>query len=104
MIVDVRLCPCGSGLRLARCCQMDFSIGSPAGVSQPLLPAVQRALEAHGQGAIEEAERLCLEVLELAPAQPDALSLLYRIRKAAGHENAAQALLRRVVQLHPNTL
>ncbi len=104
MIVDVRLCPCGSGLRLTRCCQMDFSMGPPPGVSQPLAPTVQRALEAHGQGAVEEAERLCLEVLELAPAQPEALSLLYRIRKAGGQENAAQVLLRRMVQLHPNTL
>src|SRR5712691_4282651 len=68
MIVDLRLCPCGSGLRLARCCQMDFSL------------------------------------MPLAPAQLDALSLLYRIRKAAGQENAAQVLLRRIVQLHPNTL
>ncbi len=33
-----------------------------------------------------------------------ALSLLYRIRKAAGQDNGAHTLLRRIVQLHPNTL
>src|SRR5712692_8968942 len=104
MIVDLRLCPCGSGLRLARCCQMDFSLMPPAAASGPLTPTIQRAAERHAQGAVEDAERLCLEVLELAPAQLDALSLLYRIRKAAGQENAAQILLRRIVQLHPNTL
>jgi len=104
MIVDLRLCACGSGLRLARCCQMDFSVGPPAGVSGPLAPTVQRAVERHAQGAVEEAERLCLEVLELVPTQLDALSLLYRIRKAAGQQNATQVLLRRIVQLHPNTL
>src|SRR5712692_8272046 len=104
MIVDLRLCPCGSGLRLARCCQMDFSLMPPAAASGPLTPTIQRAAERHAQGAVEDAERLCLEVLELAPAQLDALSLLYRIRKAAGQENAAQVLLRRIVQLHPNTL
>src|SRR5713226_2873093 len=104
MIVDLRLCPCGSGLRLARCCQMDFSLMPPAASSGPLTPTIQRAAERHAQGAVEDAERLCLEVLELAPAQLDALSLLYRIRKAAGQENAAQVLLRRIVQLHPNTL
>src|SRR5262249_54851285 len=32
------------------------------------------------------------------------LSLLYRIRKAAAQEEAAHTLLRRIVQLHPNTL
>jgi Tfp pilus assembly protein PilF len=104
MIVDLRQCPCGSGLRLARCCQMDFSLVPPPAANSPLLPSVQRALEQHAQGAVEDAERLCLEVLELAPGQLDALSLLYRIRQAAGQENAAQVLLRRIVQLHPNTL
>jgi Tfp pilus assembly protein PilF len=104
MIVDLRLCACGSGLRLARCCQMDFSLVPPAAASDPLAPTIQRAAERHAQGVVEDAERLCLEVLELAPGQLDALSLLYRIRKAAGQENAAQTLLRRIVQLHPNTL
>ncbi|MGC2414806.1 MAG: sulfotransferase [Stellaceae bacterium] len=104
MIVDQRLCACGSGLRLVRCCQMDFSVVPPAEASGPLVPMVQRAVERHGQGAVEEAERLCLEVLELAPGQLEALSLLYRIRKAAGKDEAANTLLRRIVQLHPNTL
>src|SRR5260370_11978184 len=72
--------------------------------SGPLLPIVQRAAERHAQGAVEEAEQRCLEVLELAPGQLEALSLLYQIRKAAGRENAAHTLLRRIVQLHPNTL
>ena len=104
MIVDQRLCACGSGLRLVRCCGMDFSMVPPGAASGPLLPIVQRAAERHAQGAAEEAERLCLEVLELAPGQLEALSLLYRIRKAGGAENAADTLLRRIVQLHPNTL
>jgi tetratricopeptide (TPR) repeat protein len=104
MIVDLRTCGCGSGLRLMRCCQMDFSVVPPAEASRPLLPVAQRAAELHANGAVEEAERLALEVLELAPSQLDALSLLYRIRKAGGAENAAYTLLRRIVQLHPNTL
>src|SRR5437763_9689791 len=104
MIVDLRTCPCGSGLRLMRCCQMDFSVVPPAEASRPLMPVAQRAAELHANGAVEEADRLALEVLELAPTQLDALSLLYRIRKAGGQENAAQTLLRRIVQLHPNTL
>jgi tetratricopeptide (TPR) repeat protein len=104
MIVDQRLCACGSGLRLARCCGMDFSMVPPGAASGPLLPIVQRAAERHAQGAVEEAEHLCLEVLELAPGQLDALTLLYQIRRAGGQDNAAHTLLRRIVQLHPNTL
>src|SRR5712691_7091540 len=104
MIVDMRLCGCGSGLRLVRCCQMDFSVVPPGAAMAPLVPMAQRAAERHAQGAVEEAEKLCLEVLELAPGQLEALSLLYRIRKAGGRDNAAHTLLRRVVKLHPNTL
>src|SRR4051794_15241465 len=104
MIVDQRLCACGSGLRAARCCAMDFSLVPPSEASRPLLPVVERAGELHRQGAAVEAERLCLEVLELAPAQPDALSLLYQIRQAGGAERAAEVLLQRIVALHPNTL
>jgi len=104
MIVDQRLCGCGSGLRLVRCCQMDFSVVPPSAASGPLLPIVQRAAERHAQGAVEEAERGCLDVLELAPGQLEALTLLYQIRRAAGQENAANILLQRIVRLHPNTL
>jgi tetratricopeptide (TPR) repeat protein len=104
MLLDLRLCPCGSGLRLTRCCQLDLSLLPPAEAAVPLRPLIERAAERHAQGAAEEAEKLCLEILELAPTQLDALSLLYRIRKAAGIESAADALLRRIVQLHPNTL
>ena len=48
------------------------------------MPLVERAIQAHRQGAIETAERLCLDVLELAPDRPGALSVLYQIRKAQG--------------------
>ena len=103
MVVDQVLCACGSGLRAARCCRMDFSRLPPREASQPLQPMVARAVELHGKGATAEAEKLCLEVLELAPAEPQALATLYRIRRAAGQRDAANALLRRIVTLYPNT-
>ena len=61
-------------------------------------------MQAHRQGAIETAERLCLDVLELAPDRPGALSVLYEIRKAQGKPRAAEALIRRIVALDPNNL
>jgi tetratricopeptide (TPR) repeat protein len=103
MIVDQRLCACGSGLRATRCCSMDFSLLPPVESSRPLLPLIERAGELHKQGATAEAERLCLEALELAPSQLDALTLLYQLRQAGGVERAADVLLRRIVALHPNT-
>jgi tetratricopeptide (TPR) repeat protein len=61
-------------------------------------------MAAHRQGATETAERLCLDVLELAPDRPGALSVLYEIRKAQGITQAAEALIRRIVALDPNNL
>ncbi|MGD0108817.1 MAG: sulfotransferase [Rhodopila sp.] len=74
----------------------------PTESSRHLMPLVERAIVAHRQGAIETAERLCLDVLELAPDRPGALTVLYQIRRDQGNQTAAETLLRRVVALDPN--
>ncbi len=104
MLADQSWCACGSGLRLARCCGLDVAVLPPAGAGAPLRPVVERAVGAYRDGMVAEAERLCHEVLELAPAQPEALATLWRICRTDGRGSAADALLRRIVQLHPNTL
>jgi tetratricopeptide (TPR) repeat protein len=96
------LCQCGSGLRSVRCCGMNISALPPAESTRHLVPLVERAIQAHRQGATATAERLCLDVLELAPDRPGALHVLYEIRKAQGKETAAAALIRRIVTLDPN--
>ncbi|TBW40117.1 tetratricopeptide repeat protein [Siculibacillus lacustris] len=68
------------------------------------MPLVDRAIADHARGERSEAERLCLEVLELAPGQGGALAVLYQIRKAEGATAAAEALVRRLVGLDPNNL
>ena len=97
-----QLCPCGSGLRTVRCCGLNPAALPPADSTRHLVPLVERAVQAHKQGAIETAERLCLDVLEMAPDRPGALSVLYQIRRAQGNLSAAEALLRRVVNFDPN--
>jgi tetratricopeptide (TPR) repeat protein len=104
MIADQSLCACGSGLRAARCCGLDLATLPPPGAGAPLLPVVERAVELYRQGVLGEAEKLCREVLELAPGQPDTLATLWRICRDSGRAAAAEALLRRIVHLHPNTL
>ncbi len=104
MLADQSSCRCGSGLRTLRCCGLDVAGLPPPGSGAPLLPVVEQAVAAHARGALAEAERLCREVLELMPAQPEALSTLWRICRADGRAAAAEALLRRLVALHPNTL
>jgi tetratricopeptide (TPR) repeat protein len=97
-----QMCPCGSGLRSARCCAVDqASMPLPAS-ARHLVPLIERAVVAYRQGAIETAELLCLDVLELAPDRPGALTVLYQIRRDQGNHLAAEALIRRVVSLDPN--
>jgi Tfp pilus assembly protein PilF len=87
-----------------RCCSLQFAALPPSDATRHLVPLVERAIQAHRQGAIETAEQLCLDVLELAPDRPGALSVLYEIRKAQGKPAAAEALIRRIVALDPNNL
>jgi tetratricopeptide (TPR) repeat protein len=96
------LCPCGSGLRPARCCALQHGAVPPAEATRHLVPLVERAIQAYQQGAKDIAERLCLDVLELAPDRPGALSVLYSIRKEQGKHQAAEALIRRLVHFEPN--
>jgi tetratricopeptide (TPR) repeat protein len=95
-------CPCGSGLRPARCCALQAGAIPPAEAIRHLVPLVERAIQAYQQGAKDVAERLCLDVLELAPDRPGALSVLYSIRKEQGKSAAAEALIRRLVHFEPN--
>jgi Flp pilus assembly protein TadD len=100
---DQSLCGCGSGLSAARCCGLDPAALPAPGAGAPLLPVVERAAEFERQGVASEAERLCRQVLELMPGQPDALAILYRLCRNDDRAAAAEALLRRIVLLYPNT-
>ncbi|MGI8840970.1 MAG: tetratricopeptide repeat protein, partial [Caulobacteraceae bacterium] len=99
--VDPRLCACGSGLRVLRCCGQDISLKAPPAAARHVAPLAERAVAAHGEGKVDEATALCLDVLELAPGQAQALKLLYQIRRGSV-PGAAEALIRRLVALYPN--
>jgi len=100
----LNLCACGSGLRPFRCCQLDLRTLGPSEANRHLLPLVDQAIALHGQGEFGEAERLCLDVLELAPGQGGALAILYQIRRAQGPISAAEALVRRMVAIDSNNV
>ncbi len=95
-------CPCGSGLRVSRCCALQLGALPPADAVRHLVPLVERAVQAYQQGAKDTAEQLCLDVLELAPDRPGALSVLYSLRREQGKPAAAEALIRRLVHFDPN--
>jgi tetratricopeptide (TPR) repeat protein len=96
------LCACGSGLSRTRCCELNLTSLGAREASRHLAPLEERAAEAQQRGATEEAERLALDVLELAPGRTRALMVLYEIRKAQGRLDASTALIRRIVALEPN--
>jgi tetratricopeptide (TPR) repeat protein len=77
------------------------TLGAPE-ANRHLVPLEERAVQARRNGAAETAERLALDVLELAPGRTTALSVLYEIRKGEGKQAAAEALMRRIVALEPN--
>jgi tetratricopeptide (TPR) repeat protein len=96
------LCPCGSGLRESRCCGLAELTPAPPESVRHLIPLIEQAVAAQRRGDIAAAERLCLDVLELAPDRPVALKLLYDVRRSQGRQRAAEVLIRRVVRLDPN--
>ena len=64
------------------------------GAGRPLTPMVEQAQRLAQQNAITEARQLCLEVLELAPGHPDALTLLYQICRNHAYDSAMDALVK----------
>ena len=74
----------------------------PVAVTPTLEMLIARAAAAERDGDRAEAERLVLEVLELAPGALGALVLLFALRKAEGKPRAAEALAARIVAINPN--
>ncbi len=96
------LCPCGSGLRRLNCCEASPGALRPTEAIRHLTPLIERATQALRTGAAGVAERLAIDILELAPGQTGALAVLYEVRKASGPASAVEALIRRLVSLDPN--
>jgi len=96
------LCRCASGLTQGRCCGLDLAHLGATEAQRHLVPLEEQALAAHRAGDAATAERLVLDILELAPGRVAALSVLYELRRAAGVTTAAEALIRRIVALAPN--
>ena len=94
-------CPCGSGLRHARCCGLDWTAPWP---DPGLAPELGRARAALAAGDQAEAGRLLVELLEKSPKHIGAITLLYELRSAQTRTAAAEALLKRIVRLDPNNL
>ncbi|MDE8350150.1 MAG: sulfotransferase [Acidocella sp.] len=101
-MIEVSLCPCGSGLRQLKCCALDLASLSPAGSTAALTPMLAQAEAQFNQGDAAAAMVLLQQFLELAPGREDALLLYHRLLRDAGNMIAAEVIIRRVVTLNPN--
>jgi TPR repeat protein/tetratricopeptide (TPR) repeat protein len=98
------LCPCSSGLRRCRCCDLDPNWVAPPEAQEHLNLLVSRATQAFAKGDMAGAQTLCVNALDLAPRLPALLFMLYQIHNRGGCTQAALAILRRVVALEPNNV
>ena len=94
-------CPCGSGLRYARCCGLDWTAPWP---EPGAAPEVGRTRAARAAGNSAEAERELIELIERSPKHIGGLALLHELRAGQNQTSAAEALLGRIVRLDPNNL
>ncbi|OIQ86708.1 beta-barrel assembly-enhancing protease [mine drainage metagenome] len=97
-------CPCGSGKKYKQCCQ-DKS-ASPAkpkalDVELQVRRGLQLAWGQRQQGDLTSAQKLCGQVLQLRPGQPDALHLLGAIALHEGRVEDAIGLIAKAIRKHP---
>ena len=83
---------------------MDPAFAAPPEAGERADILASRAAKALAIGDPVAAEAASLEVLDVAPRSPSALWTLYQIRRRAGREQAALALLQRLVAVMPNSI
>ena len=95
------VCACGSGLKVDRCCALDWTASWPTSEPASEVDPARAALQA---GNATEAERLLVAILERSPLHVGALALLQDMCAAQGRGSASEALLVRVVRIGPDNL
>lgn len=92
-------CPCGSGMKYKKCCESKTArLSAPSGNSPSL---VERALQFHRQGNLEQAEILYREVLRVEPDNADALHLCGVVAYQKGCIEKAEELIREAIAIYP---
>jgi Flp pilus assembly protein TadD len=99
-------CACGSGLRVDRCCSLDWTsslatAGARAGTrSRPHRPGCQaQALLLFGKGALFEAEHHARNAVRLAPSDPQSHNLVGMIMTEAQRPQVGEHYYRRAREL-----
>jgi Flp pilus assembly protein TadD len=99
--LDKAPCPCGSGLRQARCCRFDAAAGPDPDHHGALDSLAETMRQARAAGRNREAERQALTLLDLAPLHRTGLRILFEIRRDEERLAAAGTLIKRLASLDP---
>jgi len=100
------LCPCGSGKKFKRCCQMQGAQPSSTRtlVSSDTSNLLQIGLAQHQAGHFAEAEAIYSQVLLHQPQYPDALHYMGMLASQSGRSTLATRLIQQAIQLAPSAL
>jgi tetratricopeptide (TPR) repeat protein len=96
---DTVLCACGSGLRRARCCDLDLGELPDAAALAMLDDKAAEATKLFNEKKLAEAEALALKLLDLGPNHRAALRVLFEVRKSQNKALPAERLARRLARL-----
>lgn len=96
-------CPCGSGKKYKKCCQLTETIKQIPAL--PLtIPELQQAIKYHQAGQLSEAEVIYKKILETTPDNADALHYLGLIHYQTGDSESAVTLISKSIALNPGNL
>ena len=94
-------CPCGTEIKYKNCCGMLNLTIPDRPDALDLEPEFIQAQEALNKNDPSDAKKNCISLLNQLPGHVRALQMLYNIVKQEDNQQAAEALIRRVVQLLP---
>ncbi|TAN68257.1 MAG: tetratricopeptide repeat protein [Methylobacter sp.] len=97
-------CTCGSSKKYKHCCLRQNQEPAKAAPSQeiPLSQALQIAISHHRAGRLQQAEAICLQILQANPEYADALNLSGVIAYQKGKLDAAALLINKAISLNPS--
>jgi len=98
-------CPCGSGKKYKQCCGLlhdnQAAEKKSPSTGASLQELLQSGLSHHQYGHLPQAEALYRQILQMAPAHPDALYLSGLVAHESGKSEAAVELIVRAIRSNP---
>jgi len=95
-------CPCGSGKKFKQCCQQRQASPETRPSAAQIATAIRTALSHQHAGRFSQAEAIYHQILQVAPANPDALHSLGTIALQSGRIEESIQLISRAIRFNPS--